>query len=170
MHCPRPARRSSTWFNAVADDPRVAQCDRRRAGRRCRAAGLIVHDDLYNTAKRLVTKLILRAKVAYFSTMIVQCSFSRQLFHVTNRPVDRKKPQVLPSCYPLVELPSALLTIFFLDKIRAARINRDSQAPEPHSTESVLAKEVSFLIFLLSTCNGDRSEILHYSRHQNTVN
>ena len=75
-----------------------------------------MHDDLYNTAKRLVTKLILRAKVAYFSTMIVQCSFSRQLFHVTNRPVDRKKPQVLPSCYPLVELPSALLTIFFWTK------------------------------------------------------
>ena len=70
--------------------------------------------DLYNTAKRLVVKLAPRANVAYFSTEIVQCSFSKQLRHVTNQLADRKKPQVFffQPAILLLNFPSALLAFF----------------------------------------------------------
>ena len=138
-----PARRSSPCLHAVADDLRAAKRERQRAERRWRATGLSVHTDLYNTAKRLVIKPVLRAKVVYFSTKIVQYSSSKQLFNATNQLADRKKPQVFPNCYPLVELPQRFAD-FFLDKIRATRLNVDSQIPEPCSTEPIQAKQVPF--------------------------
>ena len=55
-----PARRSSPCLHAIADDLRAAKRERQRAERRWRATGLSVHTDLYNTAKRLVIKHVLR--------------------------------------------------------------------------------------------------------------
>ena len=86
--------------------------------RRWQATGLTVRKDLYNTAKRLVVKLAPRANVAYFSTEIVLCSFSKQLRHVTNQLADRKKPQVFffQPAILLLNFPSALLAFFFETK------------------------------------------------------
>lgn len=85
----------------------------------------------------------MRAKVAYFSTKIVQCSSSKRLFHVTNQLADRKKPQLFPTCYPLVELPQRFADCF-LDKFRAIPVNQDSQTPEPRSTVSIQMKHLPF--------------------------
>ena len=56
-------------------------------------------------AKRHVSKLVLRAKVAYFNTKRIQCSSPKQLFHVTSQLADRRTPQGFYTCHPLVELP-----------------------------------------------------------------
>ena len=72
-----------------------------------------MNKQILNAAKRLVAKVLHKAK----------SSFSvRQLFHVCDRLIGRKRSSPLPSAYPLHNLPNVFNTIFLRKSYRFALI------------------------------------------------
>ncbi|WP_419608159.1 hypothetical protein, partial [Thiolapillus sp.] len=51
-------RRSCPWYSAVSEELRAAKRERRKAERRWLSTGLTVHKQVYNAAKRHVTRLV----------------------------------------------------------------------------------------------------------------
>ncbi|WP_419615364.1 endonuclease/exonuclease/phosphatase family protein, partial [Thiolapillus sp.] len=120
-------RRSCPWYSAVSEELRAAKRERRKAERRWLSTGLTVHKQVYNAAKRHVTRLVQAAKTSFFSTKIMESKSSKQLFNITNQLASRKKPSALPTVYPPVQLPQRFAD-FFLSKVQTIRHNLDNQA------------------------------------------
>ncbi len=82
---------------------------------------------MYNIAKRLVIKIILKAKTSYISDRITRTCSCKQLFSITNRLFATKNKSVLPTVFPQNELPQCFLH-FFHNKIQSIRNNLDKQS------------------------------------------
>ena len=111
----------------MSEELRGAKRERRKAERRWLSTGLTVHKQVYNAAKRHITRLVQAAKTSFFSTKIMESKSSKQLFNITNQLASRKKPSALPTVYPLVQLPQRFAD-FFLSKVQTIRHTLDNQA------------------------------------------
>ena len=103
---------------------------RRRAERLWLKTGLTVHKQLYNNAKKLVTKLVHKAKTTYYCNKIKESLSCKQLFSVANQLLGNKKPSPLPTVFPLIDLPKRFLD-FFKDKIETIRNKLDVLSSNP---------------------------------------
>ena len=92
--------------------------------------GLTVHKQLYNNAKKLVTKLVHKAKTTYYCNKIKESQSCKQLFSVANQLLGNKKPSPLPTVFPLIDLPKRFLD-FFKDKIETIRNKLDVLPSNP---------------------------------------
>ena len=111
----------------MSGELRAAKCERRKAERRWLSTGLTIHKQVYNAAKRHVTRLVQAAKTSFFSTKIMESKSSKQLFNITNQLASRKKPSALPTVYPPVQFPQRFAD-FFLSKVHTICHNLDNQA------------------------------------------
>ena len=62
--------------------------------------------------KKTVTKIVHDAKLAHFSSKIVDCTNCKQLFHVTDKLLGRHKSSLLPTTISLDCLPDQLSSYF----------------------------------------------------------
>ena len=125
MRCRVRPQKNAPWFSGVAEEVRSLKQQRRRAERLLLKTGLTVHKQLYNNAKRLVTKLVHKAKTTYYWCNKIKESLScKQLFSVANQLLGNKKPSPLPTVFPLIDLPKRFLD-FFKDKIETIRNKLD---------------------------------------------
>ena len=125
--CPQ---KNAPWFSGVAEEVRSLKQQRRRAERLWLKTGLTVHNQLYNSAKKLVTKLVHKAKTTYYCNKIKESLSCKQLFSVANQLLGNKKPSPLPTVFPLVDLPKCFLD-FFKDKIETIRNKLDVISSNP---------------------------------------
>ena len=65
-----PSRRSAPWFKAVSEKVGAAKQQRRCAERQWLKTGLTIQRQIYNRAKKRVTKLVPAAKTNYLGNMI----------------------------------------------------------------------------------------------------
>ena len=113
-----PSRRSAPWFKTVSEKVRAAKQQRRRAERQWLKTGLTIHKQIYNRAKKCVTRLVYAAKTSYFCSMIRDSLSCNQLFRITNQLLGSKKKKKkekespLPTVFPLIELPQRFLEFF----------------------------------------------------------
>ena len=94
--------------------------------------GLAIHKQIYNRAKKCVTRLVHAAKTSYFCSMIRDSLSCKQLFRITNQLLGSKIASPLPTVFPLIELPQRFLE-FFHRKVQTIRNNFDCQASLPTS-------------------------------------
>ena len=127
-----PSRRSAPWFKAVSEKVGAAKQQRRCAERQWLKTGLTIHKQIYNRAKKCVTRLVHAAKTSYFCSMIRDSLSCKQLFRVTNQLLESKKTSPLPIVFSLIELPQRFLE-FFHRKVQTIRNNFDCQASLPPS-------------------------------------
>ena len=105
-----------------------AKRERRRAERQSRASGLTVHRQIYQAARNAVTSIVDNAKCVFYSSKIIACTSSKQLFTVTNNLLGKLNCTSLPTVFPLHELPQ-MFSDFFAGKISAIREKLDSVVP-----------------------------------------
>ena len=123
---------SAPWFST---EIRAAKQQRRQAERQWVKSGLTVHKQLFNKAKKYVTKIVHTTKTAFYSAKIVEGSSSRELFSVCNQLLGKTKSSLLPTIYSAAELPTRFLQ-FFESKIHSIRESLDNQSPSsPPVTE-----------------------------------
>ena len=123
-------QKNAPWFSGVAGEVRSLKQQRRRAERLWLKTGLAVHKQLYNNAKKLVTKLVHKAKTTYYCNKIKESLSCKQLFSVANQLLGNKKPSPLPIVFPLIDLPKRFLD-FFKDKIETIRNKLDVLSSNP---------------------------------------
>ena len=123
-------QKNAPWFSGVAEEVRSLKQQRRRAERLWLKTGLTVHKQLYNNAKKLVTKLVHKAKTTYYCNKIKESLSCKQLFSVANQLLGNKKPSPLPTVFPLIDLPKRCLD-FFKDKIETIRNKLDVLSSNP---------------------------------------
>ena len=127
-------QKNAPWFSGVAEEVRSLKQQRRRAERLWLKTGLTVHKQLYNNEKKkkkkLVTKLVHKAKTTYYCNKIKESLSCKQLFSVANQLVGNKKPSPLPTVFPLIDLPKRFLD-FFKDKIETIRNKLDVLSSNP---------------------------------------
>ena len=92
-------RRSCPWYSAVSEELRAAKRERRKAERQWLSTRLTVHKQVYNAAKRHVTRLVQAAKTSFFSTKIMESKSSKHssLTLQTSQP-HAKSPQLYQQC------------------------------------------------------------------------
>ena len=123
-------QKNAPWFSGVAEEVRSLKQQRRCAERLWLKTGLTVHKQLYNNAKKLVTKLVHKAKSTYYCNKIKESLSCKQLFSVANQLLGNKKPSPLPTVFPLIDLPKRFLD-FFKDKIKTIRNKLDVLSSNP---------------------------------------
>ena len=126
-------QKNAPWFSGVAGEVRSLKQQRRRAERLWLKTGLTVHKQLcqlYNNAKKLVTKLVHKAKTTYYCNKIKESLSCKQLFSVANQLLGNKKPSPLPTVFPLIDLPKRFLD-FFKYKIETIRNKLDVLSSNP---------------------------------------
>ena len=117
-------QKASPWYTEIADDLRLAKQKRRQAERKMVITGLTVYRQIYQAAKKVVTKLVQTARAKYIRTQIAECKTSRQLFTVCGKLSARIKSSPLPSIYPIVSLPN-MFCEFFMKKVSDIRAQLD---------------------------------------------
>ena len=95
-HAPTMRRRirpqkNAPWFSGVAEEFQCQKRQRRRAERLLLKTGLTVHKQLNNSARKLVTKLVHKAKTTYDCNKINESLSCKQLFSVANQLLGNKK-------------------------------------------------------------------------------
>ena len=90
-------QKNAPWFSGVAEEVQSLKQQRRRAERLWLKMGLTVHKQLYNNAKKLVTRLVHKAKTTYCCNKIKESLSCKHLFSVANQLLGNKKPSPLPS-------------------------------------------------------------------------
>ena len=85
--------------------------------------------------KKLVTKLVHKAKTTYYCNKIKESLSCKQMFSVANQLLGNKKQSPLPTVFPLIDLPKRFLDLF-KNKIETIRnkLNVLSSSP-PACTE-----------------------------------
>jgi hypothetical protein len=116
------------WYNTVGPELLEAKQERRKAERRWRTTGLTVHREIYQTARNHVTDIVHQAKTLFYSSKILACNTSKQLFNVTNSLLGKVSCLNLPTIFQIKELPQKFLE-FFNGKIDTIREKLDSTAP-----------------------------------------
>ena len=126
--------KSAPWYQAIHMELRQAKQDRRLAERRWLRTGLMVHNQMYKSAKRAVTKLVQKAKTDYIRTQIADCSNSSQLFSLCGKLCGRSKQSPLPTVYPSSRLPD-IFCDYFVTKVTAIRSELDSLPSNQYSCD-----------------------------------
>ena len=134
-HAPAMRRRvrpqkNAPWFSGVAEEVRFLKQQRRRAERLWLQTGLTLHKQLYNNAKKLVIKLVHKAKTTYYCNKISESLSCKQLFSVANQLLGNKKTSPLPTVFPLIDRPKRILD-FFKNKIETIRNKFDVLSSNP---------------------------------------
>ena len=148
------------WYSSVRDELKAAKQKRRRAERAWLKSGLTVFRDIYISAKRFVTNLVLKAKSRYFSSKIENCTSSKQLFSVSNGLMGKEKSTPLPNCFPMSQLPN-IFCDFFLDKTAKIRKELDDQPLTPSIFPSNAQIDSVFDIFRPVSESDVRKTILN---------
>ena len=151
--------RTAPWYSTIRDELRRAKKDRRVAEKTWLKTRLVVHKQIYSTAKRRVTNIVHQAKTSYYSNKILTSSTSRQLFNVCNNLRGSGKAVVLPSVYPLHQQPDIFCN-FFTNKIAEIRAELDRTMLPPHNLSPSFAVRSNFEIFQPVTENEVKAVIL----------
>ena len=120
-------RNEDPWYPSIREELRAAKQDRRRAERAWLKfpKNNILHS-IFTASKRIVTRLVERARSRYYCEQISECKSSRQLFSISNSLIGKEKSTPLPTSHPLSDLPD-IFCEFFLEKTAKIRKELDSQ-------------------------------------------
>ena len=103
---------SSPWFESIRDDLFIAKIKRRQAEGKWRNTKLTIFKDLYRQAKHKASKLVHTAKCKFYTERIAFASSSKELHQILNILSNRHPPNILPTIYPSVDLPSISIKHF----------------------------------------------------------
>ena len=115
------------WYRDVKDELEAAKKHKRWAGRQWVKTARTVNKQIFNAAKRLVAKIVHKAKSLFFGNEIRMATSSRQLFNVCDKLIGRKRSSPLPSTYPRHDLPN-VFNDYFLQKVQSIRADLDQQS------------------------------------------
>ena len=130
-HAPVTKRRTrdrptTLWYSAIGPELREAKRLRRKAERKWRKTGLAIDRQRFQYLRNRVTDIVHKAKSAFFSSKIIDCTSSKELFDVTKTMLNKSKLPPLPS------MPSPVLSQkfadFFIEKIEAIRKSFDNKS------------------------------------------
>ena len=110
------ADRLEPWYRDVRDELEAAKKHKRWAERQWVKTATTVNKQIFIAAKRLVAKIVHKAKSLFFGNEIAMSTFSRQLFNVCDKLIGRRRSSPLPSTYPLYDLPN-VFNDHFLQKV-----------------------------------------------------
>ena len=142
--CRRKVRadRLEPWYRDVKDELEATKNHRRRAERRWVKVANTVHKQIFNPAKRLVAKIIDKAKSPFLGNEIANATSCQQLFSVCGRLIDRpNRSSPLPSVYPIPHV----FNIYFVQKVQSIRADLDQQSMSLMSCRLTDQKVVSTL-------------------------
>ena len=122
----------------------AAKNHRRRAERQWVKAANTVSKQIFNAAKRLVAKMVHKAKSLFLGNEIANATSSKQLFNVCGRLIGRKRSSPLPSLYPIHDLPDVFKN-YFVQKVQSIRADLDQQSMSPMSCRLTDQTVVSML-------------------------
>ena len=125
------------WYR---DELEAAKNHRHRAERQWVKAA----KQISNAAKRLVAKIVHKAKSLFLGNEIANATSSKQLFNVCGRLIGRKRSSPLPSLYPIHDLPD-VFNNYFVQKVQSIRADLDQQSMSLMSCRLTDQKVVSRL-------------------------
>ena len=76
-------RKSAPWYSSVAPELRALRKERRRAERQWQASGLTVHQQIMNSFKHQITKLVTRAETGFYTSKVAVAKTCKELFRLT---------------------------------------------------------------------------------------
>ena len=120
------ADRLEPWYRDVKDKLEAAKKHKRWAGRQWVKTVTTVNKQIFNAAKRLVAKIVHKAKSLFFGNEIRTATSSRQLFNVCNRLIVQTRSSSLLSTYPLHDLQN-VFNDYFLN-VQSIRAHLDQQS------------------------------------------
>jgi hypothetical protein len=139
------------WYT---DTIRAAKQSRRKAERRWRSTKLVIHLDLYKEESNKVNRLCSVAKKEYLSVKIEEStSDQKQLFHITNQLLHKKKCSKLPTFADEKDMADTFAD-YFEEKIQNIRKQFGPSSPDnqgPFQHDSIASTSMS----LLSPTNED---------------
>jgi len=145
--CTVSKRPSCPWYCNVADDLIAAKRRRRQAERKWLTTKLHVHKEILKALNHHVTQLVQSAKSSFYSSQILACKTTKQLFTLTNTLLGKSKTSSLPNNIPCSELPEKFSN-FFNDKIETIRNNLDiASTPDPLNDDHCCFRGVQFTSF-----------------------
>ena len=118
--CTVSYRKPTPWFHDISEEFCALKRDRRRAERKWRKSGLVVHKEIYDSLKQKIADLVEKAKTSYYSLKIQTSLTCKQLFHNLNTIMGNNFTSPLPSNIPSDDLPS-VFSNFFENKIHMIR-------------------------------------------------
>ena len=92
----------------------------------CCSQATTVNKQIFNAAKRLVAKIVHKAKSLFFGNEIRMATSSRQLFNVCNRLIVQTRSSSFLSTYPIHDLPN-VFNDYFLN-VQSIRAHLDQQS------------------------------------------
>ena len=100
------------------------------------------YKQIYNAAKRLVAKIVHKAKSLFLGNEIANATSSKQLFNVCGRLIGRERSS-LPSLHPIHDLPD-VFNHYFVQKVKSiGRADLDQQSMLLMSISDLLTKKLS---------------------------
>ena len=126
-HAPVVTRRvtdrpSAPWMSAEII---AAKQQRRRAERKWRKSGLVVHRQIYASHRNKVNRMIRNARRQYMRDKVTNAESTKELFSVTGEMLGASSGKTFPSSVPTDELPDTF-NHFFNEKIETIRDKLDS--------------------------------------------
>jgi hypothetical protein len=156
-------RVSTPWYSAVASQLRALKQEKRRAERWSVCSGLTVLGNVPMQKKHKITRLVDKAKTAYYNTKVSTCTTSKQLFSVTKRLMNKTSQNILPS-FPLSSLPQ-MFSDYFTSKVTNIRNNIDNKSN--HSVNPVCDTTTYSFSPLTQFCPVDEKHVLDTIRSMN---
>ena len=86
-----------------------------------------MNKQIFNAAKRLVAKIVYKAKSLFFGNEIAMSTSSKQLFNICDKLIGRRRSSPLPSMHSLHDLPN-VFNDYFLQKVQSIRADLDQQS------------------------------------------
>ena len=144
-----PDRPSSPWINEAVIKAKQA---RRRAERKKRKTGLVVHIEIYKQARNNVTKLIKQAKASHFHAKLEDAETdSKKMFSLLSTLLNREnRSDSLPDMIPQEAAKS--FSRFFQEKIETIRqeFNNDPLGTTENFASSVHSSDLLSSFYALS--------------------
>ena len=144
-----PDRPSSPWINEAVIKAKQA---RRRAERKKRKTGLVVHTEIYKQARNNVTKLIKQAKASHFHAKLKDAETdSKKMFSLLSTLLNREnRSDSLPDMIPQEAAKS--FSRFFQEKIQTIRkeFNDDPLDTTENFASSVHSSDLLSSFYALS--------------------
>ena len=99
MHAPPQTRKISEWVSAPWFNPKIKQAkqDQRKAERRWRKTGLVIHRQLFAESSRAVTHLIQAAKRLFYISKLEKAKTCKELFKFSDELLGKQKVNPMPS-------------------------------------------------------------------------
>ena len=130
-----------------------------------------MHKEIYVVSKKMVTKIVHDAKLAYFSSKITDCTNCKQLFHVTDKLFGKQKSSPLPTTISL-DCLSDQFSSYFHDKVAIIRNQLDcrtSHALASPNNHDIEFQQTSFTSFQSITTDYLHSVITVHLSHVNST-